>query len=93
MSRHTVEPAVLDLDGYFEALIVPAQQLIGAVRDRDRHQVAAVLAAVRTNTSTPVGVDPVEALAVVLACLVPDLSSPRELLAWHHTTTTTEETV
>ncbi|HEY9474641.1 MAG TPA: hypothetical protein VIS06_12425 [Mycobacteriales bacterium] len=89
MSRHAVEPAVLDLDGYFEALIVPAQQLIGAVRDRDRHQVVTVLAAVRTNTSTPVGVDPVEALAVVLACLVPDLSSPRELL----TTTTTEETV
>ncbi|HEY9475201.1 MAG TPA: hypothetical protein VIS06_15310 [Mycobacteriales bacterium] len=71
-----------DRDAYVDALLPHAQRLVGAVRDGNPAAVVEVLDGVR-GVPAPDGVDPVAALAVVLACLVPDLSSPRELLAWH----------
>ncbi len=68
-------------------LVLPAAlQLVGAVRDGDQRQIHDAIAAAYTDS----GHHPLwqTALTVVLAGLVPDGSSAKELLAWNGAATT-----
>lgn len=68
-------------DEYVESLIPHATRLAGVVRDEGPEAVRAVLATVR-RAPRPDGIDPMDAFAVVLAAMVPEWSTPRQLLAW-----------
>lgn len=68
-------------DQYAETLVPLAMRLVGAVRDEGPETVHAILHAVRTRPA-PEGVDPIEALAIVLAAAVDPEKPASELLGW-----------
>ncbi|MFF4600588.1 hypothetical protein [Amycolatopsis sp. NPDC001319] len=63
-----------------DALIPVAQQLIGAVRTNDADAMDEAFA--EAIIATGGTVDPCQALAVLLAAMVPDDQRPSELLEW-----------
>jgi hypothetical protein len=71
-------------DPLTDTLVPVALQLIGAVRAGDSDAVAEAFAAAILATGGRC--DPGEALAVVCAALVPDESTPSELLGWYRVT-------
>lgn len=72
------DPRPHPLDGLLEEMLPKALELVDATRLRDQAAAAKVL--------LPLLADPPRssALALVLACLVPDDATPVELLAWTH---------
>lgn len=75
-----VAPTSLTGDAVTDELVPVAVQLVGAVRDADRDGVARALQLAEHVAGGRC--DPLSALAVVLAALVPYDARPSELLSW-----------
>lgn len=65
-----------ELDPLLDAMVWPAAQLVGHVRNRDAEGVAEILG--------PLDGRGLHALAIALACLVPDDQSVGQLALWSH---------